>query len=150
MRETQEIAELALKGLLRSHGIEAPRNHGVSDVLLAEQDRITTPLRTDLPRLAAISRELRRDREFAFYGAEDLTPSPFYSEEDATRARDGARLVVSPARPVVVGGGGPEPCPTRGALRLRVTSLPRLVDHAWRAAQGKRPDMPTKIAVAWG
>lgn len=100
--EAQEIVELALKGLLRSHGVEAPRIHDVSDVLLAERERLAASLRADRPRLAAISRDLRRDRELAFYGAEDLTPSSFYSEDDAVRARDGARLVVSRVGPVVL------------------------------------------------
>ena len=34
-------------------------------------------------RAAAISTELRKERELAFYGAEDLTPSRFYREPDA-------------------------------------------------------------------
>jgi hypothetical protein len=51
--------------------------------------------------LVRVSRELRRDRELAFYGAEDLTPSGFYSKEDATKARDGARLTVRLVRPHV-------------------------------------------------
>jgi hypothetical protein len=46
-------------------------------------------------------RDLRRDRELAFYGAEDLTPSGFYSKQDAVRARDGARQVVAAVRPHV-------------------------------------------------
>jgi HEPN domain-containing protein len=94
VRESQEVVELALKGLLRSCGIEAPRIHDVSDVLLAERDRLPAPLRPEVERLAAISRDLRRDRELAFYGAEDLTPSSFYAEGDARRARDGAALTV--------------------------------------------------------
>jgi hypothetical protein len=52
-------------------------------------------------RLADISRGLRRDRELAFYGAEDLTPSDFYRQADAVTARDGARLVVERVRPHV-------------------------------------------------
>lgn len=32
-----------------------------------------------------MSKELRRDRELAFYGAEDLTPSTFYERADAAR-----------------------------------------------------------------
>jgi hypothetical protein len=103
VRESQQIVELALKGLLRSHGIEAPRIHDVSDVLLAERHRLAASLRDDVPRLASISRDLRRDRELAFYGAEDLTPSSFYSEDDAVRAREGARLVVDRAGRVVLG-----------------------------------------------
>lgn len=94
VRESQEIVELALKGLLRWVGVEAPRIHDVSDVLLAERGRLPPALRGDLDRLAAVSRDLRRDRELAFYGAEDLTPSAFYSRDDAARARDGARFVA--------------------------------------------------------
>jgi HEPN domain-containing protein len=102
--ESQEIVELSLKGLLRSCGVEAPRIHDVSDVLAAESDRLPDSIRPEVPRLAAVSRDLRRDRELAFYGAEDLTPSMFYSETDAVRARDGARFVVGVVRPVVVTG----------------------------------------------
>lgn len=104
VREAQEIVELALKGLLRSHGVEAPRLHDVSDVLLAERDRFPESIRAQIPQMAAISRDLRRDRELAFYGAEDLTPGTFYSESDAVRARDGARLVANRVGPVVLSG----------------------------------------------
>lgn len=92
--ESQELVELALKGLLRGCGVEAPRIHDVSEILLLERDRLPAPLAPELERLAEISKELRRDRELAFYGAEDLTPSTFYSQADATRARDAARWVV--------------------------------------------------------
>ncbi|MFN8544402.1 MAG: HEPN domain-containing protein [Candidatus Binatia bacterium] len=101
VRESQEVVELALKGLLRSCGIEAPRIHDVSDVLVAERGRLPEALRGEVERLAAISRELRRDRELAFYGAEDLTPSTFYAESDAARARDGAELTVRLVTPHV-------------------------------------------------
>jgi len=103
VRESQEVVELALKGLLWSCAIEAPRIHDVSDVLLAERERLPAKVREDVERLADISRDLRRDRELAFYGAEDLTPSQFYSERDATRARDGATVVVRSVVPVVLG-----------------------------------------------
>lgn len=96
--EAQEIVELALKGLLRISGVE-PRIHDVADVLLAEHSRLPARIRKDVPRLAEISRGLRRDRELAFYGAEDLTPSDFYKKPDATAARDGARFVVETVRP---------------------------------------------------
>lgn len=101
VRESQEVVELALKGLLRSAGVEPPRIHDVADVLEAERDRIPEALRPDIPRLAAASRALRRDRELAFYGAEDLTPSDFYKKNDAIDARESARLVVGLVRPHV-------------------------------------------------
>jgi HEPN domain-containing protein len=98
VREAQEIVELALKGLLRTCGVEPPRIHDVADVLIAEQARLPARLQKDVSRLAEISRGLRRDRELAFYGAEDLTPSDFYKKPDATAARDGARFVVEAVR----------------------------------------------------
>lgn len=101
VRESQEVVELALKGLLRAHGVEPPRIHDVADVLLAEQARLPAAVRPQVARLAEISRTLRRDRELAFDGAEDLTPSAFYKEPDAVSARDGARFVVTTVRPFV-------------------------------------------------
>lgn len=101
VRESQEIVELALKGVLRAHGIDPPRIHDVADVLLAEISRLPGALASHVPRLAEISRSLRRDRELAFYGAEDLTPSDFYKQADAQSARDAARFVVHHVRPHV-------------------------------------------------
>ena len=101
VRESQEVVELALKGLLRAHGVEPPRIHDVSEVLLAERRRLPEDLQGDLDELASISRNLRRDRELAFYGAEDLTPSGFYSKKDAEQARDGARRTVGSVKPFV-------------------------------------------------
>jgi HEPN domain-containing protein len=101
VRESQEVVELALKGLLRAAGVEPPRIHDVADVLLAEKDRLPPALASGVESLASASRDLRRDRELAFYGAEDLTPSDFYRKADATRAREAARLVVRLVRPHV-------------------------------------------------
>ncbi len=105
VRESQEIVELALKALLRARGIDPPRMHDVSDVLLAERHRLPAELEPELAGLVDASRQLRRDRELAFYGAEDLTPSGFYSEEDAGRARASARRVVEVVKPHVAEGG---------------------------------------------
>ncbi|MGH7332052.1 MAG: HEPN domain-containing protein [Candidatus Rokuibacteriota bacterium] len=105
VRESQEALELALKGLLRASGVEPPRIHDVADVLLAERDRLPAPLRGEVERLAVMSRDLRRDRELAFYGAEDLTPSQFYREADATRAREAARVAVQLVKPFVLESG---------------------------------------------
>jgi HEPN domain-containing protein len=103
VRESQEALELALKGLLRACGVDPPRIHDVADVLLAERDRLPDDLRPELDALAAASRELRRDRELAFYGAEDLTPSTFYRRADAERARDSVRRAVGVIAPFVAG-----------------------------------------------
>ena len=102
VRESQEVVELALKGLLRAAGVDPPRIHDVADVLESEKERLPPALKPDLPRLAAASRRLRRDRELAFYGADDLTPSEFYRREDAEEARAAARFVVERVLPEVI------------------------------------------------
>lgn len=102
VRESQEVVELALKGLLRAHGVAPPRVHDVSDVLDAERARLPEGLAPEIDGLVRISRDLRRDRELAFYGAEDLTPSGFYEREDAERARSGAAHTVGVVRPYVI------------------------------------------------
>jgi len=104
VRESQEIVELALKALLLECGIDPPRIHDVSEVLLSERGRLPEVVGEELAALTAISRDLRRDRELAFYGAEDLTPSGFYSLEDAERARSGARWTVEIVEPHVGSG----------------------------------------------
>ena len=103
VRESQEVVELALKALLRAHGIDPPRVHDVSEVLLAERERLPSDLGPEVETLAEASRQLRRDRELAFYGAEDLTPSGFYTRADADRARAAARHVVEVVGPRVSG-----------------------------------------------
>ncbi len=101
VRESQEIVELTLKALLRSIGVDPPRVHDVSGVLLAESARVPEALTPNLETLADASRQLRRDRELAFYGAEDLTPSDFYTRQDADQARASARRTVELVKPHV-------------------------------------------------
>jgi HEPN domain-containing protein len=95
VRESQEIVELCLKALLRSARIEVPRIHDVSKILRAEAHRLPEKVRNDVERLADISHSARRDRELAFYGSEDLTPSEFYEERDGTQALEQAAWVVT-------------------------------------------------------
>lgn len=100
VRESQEVVELALKGLLRTHDVDPPRIHDVADVLIAERARLPIA-NDDLDYLAGISRHLRRDRELAFYGTDDLTPSDFYREADAMAALEMATRAVKLTRPHV-------------------------------------------------
>ena len=102
VRESQEVVELALKGLLRACGVAPPRVHDVSEVLESERKRLPKELDPEIESLVRASRQLRRDRELAFYGAEDLTPSGFYEREDAERARASARHAVTAIRPHVL------------------------------------------------
>ncbi len=98
VRECQEIVELALKGLLRHHDIEVPRVHDVSEVLEENINRFPRVVREALEELMEASWELRRDRELAFYGSEDVTPHSFYKEKHARVARQRAGRVVSVCR----------------------------------------------------
>jgi HEPN domain-containing protein len=93
VREAQEIVEITLKALLRACRIEVPRVHDVSPVLLDNRELLPREIDARLEELVRISRSLRRDRELAFYGSEDLTPSEFYKEEDAATALAQARLL---------------------------------------------------------
>jgi HEPN domain-containing protein len=93
VREAQELVEITLKALLRGCGVEVPRIHDLSPVLEQNQERLPPVIRGTLEELIRISRSLRRDRELAFYGSEDLTPSDFYTREDAASALHSARFV---------------------------------------------------------
>lgn len=95
VREAQEIVELALKSLLLEYGILFPRTHDVSNILREEQASFPATLHPHLGRMAEISKKMRRDRELAFYGSEDLTPSDFYAETDAIQAISEAKEVMS-------------------------------------------------------
>ena len=91
VRESQEIVELSLKALLRAYDVEVPRIHDVSGALDAERARFPAGVQASLEFLIKASKTLRRDRELAFYGSEDLTPSEFYAESDARTAMELAR-----------------------------------------------------------
>lgn len=95
VRESQEIVELSLKGLLRLAQVEVPRIHDVGPLLIEMKERLPGQAKPHVEALARISKSMRRDRELAFYGSEDLTPSDFYQEEDAKKAMEDARWVQS-------------------------------------------------------
>ena len=99
VRESQEVVELTLKGLLLAAGVQPPRVHDVSTVLLEARDRVPEALVPQLESLADASRQLRRDRELAFYGAVDLLPTDFYTRGDAVQARESARNTVASVVP---------------------------------------------------
>lgn len=93
IRESQEVVELSSKALLRGMNLSVPHIHDVSDILLDNLKLLKGTSRAELEDIAEISRKLRRDRELAFYGSEDLTPSTFYRKKDAVDARAGAKKI---------------------------------------------------------
>lgn len=65
--------------------------------LLEQHDALLEGLRAHDARMAAISKQLRRDRELAFYRSEDLedlTPGDVSVEDGGRCARDDARWLV--------------------------------------------------------
>lgn len=113
VREAQELVELALKAMLRAIGVDPPKWHDVGPVLLEHADAFEPAIRDRLPRLAAISRWLRKEREFAFCGDVDFVPTEEYSVADAERAIADANEVYDCARAAIIDGsrkiGGGEP-----------------------------------------
>ena len=94
VREAQELVELALKGMLRFIGVDPPKWHDVGPILLEQAGAFDEPIRAHLPRLAAVSAWLRKEREFAFYGDVDFIPTEQYGLADAERAMADALFVL--------------------------------------------------------
>jgi len=95
---------LALQGMLRQTGVEAPKWHDVGERVTAGSTgaRIfRPPPRQRSTGLRPISSWLRKEREFSFYGDIDFIPTERYSKEDADRAIADAQFVVSIAQTVI-------------------------------------------------
>ena len=95
VRESQEVVELLLKAALRHFGIAVPFSHEPSQSFMENAERLPEQVRISIPRWSEISRKLRRDRELAFYGSEDVTPSSFYTRNDAVEAKGMAEEILS-------------------------------------------------------
>ena len=103
VREEQETVELSLKAMLRWAGLDPPKIHDVGGHLSVNRERFPPEVQPALPRLAAISSRLRKEREFAFYGDVDFIPTEQYTRADADAARDDARFVVEQVTRLVGG-----------------------------------------------
>lgn len=101
VREAQEIVELSLKGMLRYVGIEPPKYHDVSPLLLEHQERFNNIDFEELKNIVNISKKLRKERELAFYGDIDFIPTEEYTFEDAKEAIEGATYVVNLAKRII-------------------------------------------------
>jgi HEPN domain-containing protein len=101
IREAQEIVELALKGILRQLGVEPPKWHDVGNALIEFSDRLDIEIRQHVSRMAEISKWLRKEREFSFYGDIDFIPTEEYGPSDAERAIADAQFVCDIAVKVI-------------------------------------------------
>jgi HEPN domain-containing protein len=99
VRESQEVVELVLKAVLRSFGVAVPFAHDLSETFAQHGARLPDEVQPLLGRWSDISRHLRKDRELAFYGSEDITPSSFYTRADAEEAKAMAEEVLRTAEP---------------------------------------------------
>ena len=97
VREAQELVELALKAMLREVGVDPPKWHDVGPILLEQAGLFPADVAGDFPKLAEISRWLRKEREFAFYGDIDFIPTEQYKREDGDRALTDAMFVLGKA-----------------------------------------------------
>jgi HEPN domain-containing protein len=86
VRESQELSELLLKGLLRACGIDPPKVHDVGPSLFQYESLLPEAVRTNLQKVVELSRSLRKEREISFYGDDDLIPLNSYTVEDAKNA----------------------------------------------------------------
>ncbi len=101
VREAQEAVEIMLKAILRQVGVEPPKWHDVGALLVANEARLPSHLRSHVQRLAAISSWLRKERELAFYGDADFLPTEEYTMEQAAQALSDARFCAEIAREVI-------------------------------------------------
>lgn len=91
IRESQEVVELLLKALLRKFSIDPPHWHDVSRILIENQAALPEMIQTDLNRICAVSKRLRKERELSFYGDEDFIPSDEYTKDQAKEAISDSR-----------------------------------------------------------
>lgn len=97
VRRAQETIELAVKGLLRLVGVEFPREHDVTDVLVNSAGRFPEAWRALLPELAREMREITPKRGPAMFGLEAQgIPAPqAFDEEDGRGALADAEFASS-------------------------------------------------------
>ena len=93
VRLSQECVELSLKAALKAVGIEYPKIHDVSDILVEVEARFPDWFRAEVGFLRESSKVLVKKREISLYGGEEafLSPEEVISRgdaEDATQRAD--------------------------------------------------------------
>ncbi len=96
IRQCQEAVELSLKAALRIIGIEPPKWHDVGPVLRKEKDKFPEWFQDKIQEITYISRTLRREREPAMYGDEEIgiPAEELYTQYDAAQALKQAKMVL--------------------------------------------------------
>jgi len=91
--ECQEVMELTLKGYLRSLKIDPPKWHDVSSLLNENKEKLSFEVQAHLKKITEISIYLRKERENAFYGDDDLIPLSSYSKAEAESIKNETHLI---------------------------------------------------------
>jgi len=95
--QCQEAVELLLKAALRLVGIEPPKWRDVGPILRREAYRFPAWFQEEIPKLARISRRLKRERESSMYGDEEagIPSDMLYDREDAEEALEFAEYTYA-------------------------------------------------------
>ena len=96
VRQSQEAVELSLKAALRLLGIDFPKWHDISEVLIKEKEKFPTEFQDIIPKLATISSSLAKKREPAMYGdiENKEPPSKIFNKKDAENALKDAKFCL--------------------------------------------------------
>ncbi|MCX6090718.1 MAG: HEPN domain-containing protein [Candidatus Atribacteria bacterium] len=103
IREAQETVELLLKALLLSVGVDILKIHDVGKYIAQYGDLFSEGILDNLPEIQKISRELRKDRELAFYGMDDWIPLNEYTREDASQAIGWVEFILQLVKKEIAG-----------------------------------------------
>jgi len=96
VRYSQECVELSIKSTLRLYGIEYPRVHEVSAVLIEKSAGFPDWFRSRIDEVSSVSRQLSAVRGQAVYGDESagVPADDLFTLKDAKRAQSEANDVL--------------------------------------------------------
>lgn len=96
VRQSQEAVELSLKAALRIIGLDFPKWHDISEVLLKEKEKFPMNFQDNIRKMAHISTSLTKKRELAMYGDEisAMPPSKIFNKKDAEGALVDAKFCL--------------------------------------------------------
>jgi HEPN domain-containing protein len=101
VHDAQALVELCVKGMLLSEGINVPKFHEVSNLLIEHREKFPVIAQEAFPRIIKISKTLRRNRELSFYGDDDFIPTDEYTDEEALEAIENTKFVLQIAESVI-------------------------------------------------
>lgn len=101
VRVAQEVVELSTKAMLHAIGVDPPKWHDVGSLIVEYRASLPATVGSEADAIARISKRLRKEREFSFYGDIDFIPTEEYSADDAKDALNDATWVLRLAEQVV-------------------------------------------------